>query len=436
MIRFSAALVAVAIGVLIGGIATSKLLLVYIAIAVSAVALVALAIGVVLKREELFGEGQGLAPAGAGASPVLPLAPVKVGPRPRPVRTCRPRSRGRRQATAGPPRRRRRRAADLSAARPVAAGQGRSADPAPPWEAQSARDPWSSPVPGMDARRAGAAVSAWRHADRATVRVATRQAGKAPAAWRQAGSVLRRAQAATDGAIGRGPRIAACSPTAPPASRALESGATPRRAGSTGWQPADADSARSPRRDAAPVPGGGSGGRHRARTTDDDWPTRYSWLDDEPDESGEARDAAAGAARPPADEPARTGRHARTAHRPPGGHVRRREPAAASHRRRNAGRHRGRRARKTAEPREVSRPATPRTPTDSARPRSRRRRPSSPAGHGGERRGSRPSRGRAAGGARSGRADTDLVAVVRGVPRYHEPDCVLIRFMPEGDARR
>ena len=42
MIRFSAALVAVAIGVLIGGIATSKLLLVYIAIAVSAVALVAL----------------------------------------------------------------------------------------------------------------------------------------------------------------------------------------------------------------------------------------------------------------------------------------------------------------------------------------------------------------------------------------------------------
>ena len=71
MIRFSAALVAVAIGVLIGGIATSKLLLVYIAIVVSAVALVALAIGVVVKREELFGEDQGLVPAGAGAAPVL-----------------------------------------------------------------------------------------------------------------------------------------------------------------------------------------------------------------------------------------------------------------------------------------------------------------------------------------------------------------------------
>ena len=73
MIRFSAALVAVAIGVLIGGIATSELLLVYIAIVVSAVALVILAIGIVLKREELFGAGLGLVPAGAGASPMVPV---------------------------------------------------------------------------------------------------------------------------------------------------------------------------------------------------------------------------------------------------------------------------------------------------------------------------------------------------------------------------
>ena len=56
MIRFSAGLVVVAIGVLIGGVATSKLLLVYIAIGLSVAALIALAIGVVLKREELFGE--------------------------------------------------------------------------------------------------------------------------------------------------------------------------------------------------------------------------------------------------------------------------------------------------------------------------------------------------------------------------------------------
>ena len=68
MIRFSAVLVVGAIGVLIGGIATSKLLLVYVAIGLSAAALVALAIGVVLKREELFSEhGQALVPAAAGA---------------------------------------------------------------------------------------------------------------------------------------------------------------------------------------------------------------------------------------------------------------------------------------------------------------------------------------------------------------------------------
>ena len=73
MIRFSAGLVVVAIGVLIGGVATSKLSLVYVAIAVSAVALVALAIGVALKRDELFGGGPELAPADAGAGSGMPV---------------------------------------------------------------------------------------------------------------------------------------------------------------------------------------------------------------------------------------------------------------------------------------------------------------------------------------------------------------------------
>ena len=72
MIRFSAGLVVVAIGVLIGGVVTSRLSLVYVAIAVSAVALVVLAIGVALKRDELFGGGPELAPAGAGASSGIP----------------------------------------------------------------------------------------------------------------------------------------------------------------------------------------------------------------------------------------------------------------------------------------------------------------------------------------------------------------------------
>jgi hypothetical protein len=78
VIRFAAALSVVAIGVLAYGAATSKLLLVYIAIAVSVLALVTLAVGVVLKRDELFGEERGLVPANAGASPVLP-EPSAVG---------------------------------------------------------------------------------------------------------------------------------------------------------------------------------------------------------------------------------------------------------------------------------------------------------------------------------------------------------------------
>ncbi|HMD91445.1 MAG TPA: hypothetical protein VKG80_02280 [Trebonia sp.] len=74
MIRFSAGLVVVAIGVLVGGVATSKLLLVYIAIGLSVAALIALAIGVVLKREELFGERQRTtAPAAADAGTEQPV---------------------------------------------------------------------------------------------------------------------------------------------------------------------------------------------------------------------------------------------------------------------------------------------------------------------------------------------------------------------------
>jgi hypothetical protein len=59
VIRLSGALVVVAIGFLVGGLVTSSLLLVYVAIVVSVIALLLLAVGVVLKRDELFGdEGQ------------------------------------------------------------------------------------------------------------------------------------------------------------------------------------------------------------------------------------------------------------------------------------------------------------------------------------------------------------------------------------------
>jgi hypothetical protein len=72
VIRFSAALVVVAVGVLIGGVATGTLLLVYVAIVLSALALIALAVGVALKRDELFGgterPGEDVMGAAAGQS--------------------------------------------------------------------------------------------------------------------------------------------------------------------------------------------------------------------------------------------------------------------------------------------------------------------------------------------------------------------------------
>ena len=191
MIRFSAALVAVAIGVLIGGIATSRLLLVYIAIAVSAVALVALAIGVVLKREVLFGEGQGLVPAEAGASPVPPArtgeirdevpASANAAP-PSPVNAAPPTPVlgaaagygvpfGGAAPAASPA------SASLSAAHPAAAGQRQPADPAAPWEAQAARPSWSSPAP--DRMPAGQGQMPAGQGQRAASGAGTR----APSAW-------------------------------------------------------------------------------------------------------------------------------------------------------------------------------------------------------------------------------------------------------------
>jgi len=55
VIRFSAFLVAVAVGLLVAGVVTSKLTLVYAAIGVSGIALLALAVGALIRRKELFG---------------------------------------------------------------------------------------------------------------------------------------------------------------------------------------------------------------------------------------------------------------------------------------------------------------------------------------------------------------------------------------------
>ena len=103
MIRFSAFLVVVAVGLLVAGVVTSKLLFVYIAIGVSGVALLALGIGVAVNWRELSGKSGTaeltLAETSAqGPAPAEPSEPVPAG-RSRPLRLQhRPRATG----SAGP----------------------------------------------------------------------------------------------------------------------------------------------------------------------------------------------------------------------------------------------------------------------------------------------------------------------------------------------
>ena len=74
MIRFSAFLVVVAVGLLVAGVVTSKLLLVYLAIGVSGVALLALGVGAAVKWRELFGKPQ----AAASEADVQEPVPAQV----------------------------------------------------------------------------------------------------------------------------------------------------------------------------------------------------------------------------------------------------------------------------------------------------------------------------------------------------------------------
>jgi hypothetical protein len=503
VIRFSAALVAVAIGVLIGGIATSRLLLVYIAIVVSAVALVALAIGVVFKREELFGEGQGLVPAGAGASPE---PPVRAG-------ESAGQSRDKVQASAhvAPPPPFQEAAggyaaafggtaaaasssgdADPAAARTAAAGQGRSADRVPPWETTAAREPWSSSTPdwmtsGQDERAAstaggagGRAPSAWQDTTPAgppgdrgggwgVPNADARAAAKAPRSWAapSSPSVASDAPAVKPGA---GPGAGSGS-TTPSWFDRLGSQAAPTVATSTVSGAATAPG------DAAPgdtAPGDTASGDTSAGDEDDDWPTRYSWLDDDTDESGEAGETVAtdvAGAQPEGKSPVPANADEAAADADAGPEdVAPGTPASASPS-----------ARETADAaRETANAATPAAGTAAAgtagaaagdlgdaagaeepdadiiafpspgasRVLSQASDPGTRDGLAGEagdpgekgaddaavsETGSEPPPAAAEVDAAPQAA---LVAVVPGVPRYHRTDCVLIRFMPEGDVKK
>ena len=74
MIRFSAFLVVVAVGLLVAGVVTSKLLLVYIAIGVSGVALLALGIGAAVNWRELTGKTAETSAQGPAAQAAAPEA--------------------------------------------------------------------------------------------------------------------------------------------------------------------------------------------------------------------------------------------------------------------------------------------------------------------------------------------------------------------------
>jgi hypothetical protein len=376
VIRFSAALVAVAIGVLIGGIATSKLLLVYIAIVVSAVALLALAIGVVVKREELFGAGQGLVPAGAGAAPVLPARTGESLDQSRPVASVPPAPfqgpaagygspfDGTVQAappvTAAPPPA----AANPAAPHRAPDGQGRDrvADPAPPWEARPARDQWSSsPLPGSTT---AAPAADWMPSGRGTSDPVGQAGATAP------------------------------SPSSTPSASSGPSSAGPDPA-SPNWFAPRARSADAVAPSATEAPADAP-----AADEDDDGPARYSRPDgkagenlDETDQGGApTAETAVPAAADAGTEPG-PGEPEPGPGEPEPGDA---QPVSADPEPESAELNTG-----PAEPQAVPAASEPPSADD-----------------------------------QDPEPEDDLVAVLPGVPRYHQPDCVLIRFMPESDVQR
>jgi hypothetical protein len=459
VIRFSAALVAVAIGVLIGGIATSKLLLVYIAIVVSAVALVALAIGVVLKREELFREVQGLAPAAAGAGPVLQARTgesagesqhkVPVGAHVAPPPPFQGAAGGYTAAFGGTaPAASSSAGAGSSAARPAAAGQGRQAEPVPPWDTSAARGPWSSPTPdwvhsGQDERTASAAGGA---------------GGRASSAWEDTTPAPRSWAAPS-------------SPSASADAPAVKPGAGPgaaapswfdRLGGQTGAPPTvAAPTVASPAAPGAAGSGDAASGDAGAGDEDDDWPTRYSWLEDT-DEGGEAAETVAtpvAGAAPESKSPVPAGTAADAGPEDvaagttaDAGASAAETVAAPALDAGDADAAHG----PDADPASVNAAAAAESDADIIAFPS----PGEPdlasdpdahdphdglAGESGA--GGAGEAGHAAAATETGSEPpataeddaapgTDLVSVVPGVPRYHRTDCVLIRFMAEGDVQK
>jgi hypothetical protein len=449
VIRFSAGLVVVAIGVLIGGVVTSKLSLVYVAIAVSAVALVALAIGVALKRDELFGGGPELAPAGAGASSGIPAGQsVGAGDVRGPVRKDQQPIQPKK--VPGP----------ATAAFAAAAAASAAQAAAPTVAAPSVTTPPVTPPPvGSPTGGPVAGNSPFGNPPLAHRRTAFGQApadeGDAAADWQtrspqhpwSSGDQVR----PTWGSMEQTP--VAAPPTVPQSGAASvsprawgnpdQSPASTTRAGSgtvtpswfdrlnqpaapvapTGTDPAKAGPETVGPAKAEPLKAEQAADASAAGVTDaddDDWPTRYSWLeDDDPDEAAEAGQ--------PADT-VETGVVADVAEPVPAKATAAESAAAES-------------AAAEADSPDAESPdadvddvATADDVETAADPADETPEPAEPGGtlavdaarEDGD--ADEPSAAQ--------RSDSELVTVIPGVPRYHDPDCILIRFMDEDDVAR
>jgi hypothetical protein len=421
VIRFSAGLVVVAIGVLIGGVATSKLSLVYVAIAVSAVALVVLAIGVALMRDELFGGGPELAPAGAGPGSGTPVgqsvgaghvhgsdgdvrvdqqlihpnvpgaataafAAAASAPAPAPtvavpsVMAPVGSPVGSRAALGTPPVGN----PPLGQRRPAfSQASTRETDSAADWQTRSPQPPWSSGDQGRPT---------WMPKEPMPREPRASSVAESPSWFDKLNRPVADSAARTD---------AEHLKSVPPA--AAETVAAPAIAAETV---------------AAPTVGVAS---DPDTADDDDWPTRYSWLDDdESDETGAGGKPAAvdevAEAAPDEAKPA--------------------EPAAAEPAAAEVGSLDTPESLDADSDHEADVQADPEVDADAGEAPAAGEHADAAADSGAEPAESRTAADHEDQPPAGQQNDAKLVTVIPGVPRYHDPDCILIRFMDEDDIAR
>jgi hypothetical protein len=192
--------------------------------------------------------------------------------------------------------------------------------------------------------------------------------------------------------------------------------------------------------------GDAASGDAGAGEEDDDWPTRYSWLDDETAEGGEAAETAVVGAEPEDKSPARAGTGAGTG-------LEDVATSTAADAADAAGGDPAKAAEAVATDGDIIAFPGPAEPGPAGDPDGHDGLDAHDgleahdglAGKSGADDAGEASHAAAASEAGSeppatGEGDaapgSDLVTVVPGVPRYHRTDCVLIRFMPEGDIQK